>query len=146
MEDLPVANYHIPLFLYAPKWLPAREDGQLASQIDLAPTLLGLLNLDYTSTFFGRDLLKSNAAQPRVLIGNYQHLGLFDGKNLAILSPQNHMRRHDDALGESREYQVDAQDPLMQRNISYYQAASHAFQNGLLAWKPFEKQMEVGQQ
>ena len=57
MEDLPVANYHIPLFLYAPKWLPAREDGQLASQIDLAPTLLGLLNLDYTSTFFGRDLL-----------------------------------------------------------------------------------------
>jgi phosphoglycerol transferase MdoB-like AlkP superfamily enzyme len=134
-EDLPVANYHIPLFLYAPKWLDAREDAQLASQIDLAPTLLGLLNLDYQSTFFGRDLLKPNAAPPRVLIGNYQHLGLFDGQNLAILSPRGHMRRHDDALGASREYQVDNQDPLLQRDIAYYQAASHDFQNRLLGWQ-----------
>ncbi len=139
MEDLPVANYHIPLFLYAPKWLEAREDSQLASQIDLAPTLLGLLNLDYQSTFFGRDLLKPSAAPPRVLIGNYQHLGLFDGQNLAILSPRGHMRRHDDALGASHEYRVDNRDPLLQRDIAYYQAASHDFQKHLLAWKGEER-------
>jgi phosphoglycerol transferase MdoB-like AlkP superfamily enzyme len=139
MEDLPVANYHIPLFLYAPKWLTPREDGQLASQIDLAPTLLGLLNLDYQSTFFGHDLLKANAAPPRVLIGNYQHLGLFDGQNLAILSPRGHMRRHDDALGASREYRVDSHDPLLQRDIAYYQAASHDLQHRLLGWRGMER-------
>lgn len=134
MEDLPVANYHIPLFVYAPKWLKAREDGQLASQIDVAPTLLGLLGMDYESTFFGRDLLKPASRPPRVLIGNYQHLGLFDGQDLAILSPQKLMRRHDDALGASREHGADRQDALLRRDIAYYQGASYAYQHGLLAW------------
>jgi len=146
MEDLPVANYYIPLFIYAPKWLQPREDDQLASQIDLAPTLLGLLNLDYQSTFFGRDLLKPNAAPPRVLIGNYQHLGLFDGNDLAILSPRQHLRRHDDALNTSREFSADSTDPLLQRDIAYYQAASHDFQSRLLGWHGPRGELEIGQQ
>ncbi|MNQ01038.1 Lipoteichoic acid synthase 2 [compost metagenome] len=135
MEDLPVANYHIPLFVYAPKWIDAREDGQLASQIDLAPTLLGLLGLDYQSTFFGRNLLQPHSTAPRVLIGNYQHLGLFDGQNLAILSPNRLMRRHDDALGASREHAAGRDDALIDRDIAYYQAASYGFSHGLLSWR-----------
>ncbi|SEJ52171.1 Phosphoglycerol transferase MdoB [Azotobacter beijerinckii] len=130
-EDLPVANYHIPLFIYAPGLIEPREYTELASQIDLAPTLLGLLNLDYTSTFFGHDLLHGDAPH-RALIGNYQHLGLFDGKDLAILSPRRGIRRHDDALGASRETQASASDPLVQRVIGYYQGASYEFSHGLL--------------
>ncbi len=136
VQDLPVDEYHIPLFVYAPKWIQPREESQLASQIDLAPTLLGLLNMDYESTFYGRDLLKPQGQAPRVLIGNYQHLGLFDGQNLAILSPGRLMRRHDDALGASIERRVDAQDPLIQRDITYYQSASYAYQRNLLRWQP----------
>ncbi|WPP45455.1 LTA synthase family protein [Pseudomonas sp. AN-1] len=133
-EDLPVANYHIPLFIHAPKWIQPREDGQLASQVDLAPTLLGLLGLDYQSTFFGRDLRVPASNPPRVLVGNYQHLGLFDGTDLAILSPPKQMRRHDDALGASRESAAALDDPLIERDIAYYQAASYAFRHGLLTW------------
>lgn len=136
VEDLPVANYQIPLFIYSPKWVKPAENAQLASQIDLAPTLLGLLNMDYTSTFFGRNLLQENAAPSRVLLGNYQHLGLFDGHDLAILSPRQVMRRHDDALGASRERSVANDDPLLQRDIAYYQAASHGFRHQLLSWQP----------
>ncbi|UVE18630.1 LTA synthase family protein [Pseudomonas sp. LS44] len=134
-EDLPVANYQIPLFIYAPKLIPAAENDRLASQIDIAPTLLGLLNLSYQSTFFGRDLLKPEDAAPRVLIGNYQHLGLFDGHDLAILSPRQAIRRHDDALGASRESQASSQDVLVRRDIAYYQAASYGFKHRLLAWQ-----------
>lgn len=134
-EDLPIRNYQIPLFIYAPKLIPARESAQLASQIDLAPTLLGLLNLDYESTFFGRNLLQDNPLPPRVLLGNYQHLGLFDGQNLAILSPRQGLRRHDQALAASREFRVDDSDPLIQRGISYYQSASYGFKQQLLSWK-----------
>ena len=44
-----------------------RQRGKNAhGQIDLAPTLLGLLNLDYQSTFFGRNLLQDNPLPPRV--------------------------------------------------------------------------------
>ena len=135
-EDLPVANYHIPLFIYAPAHIQPREFSDLASQIDLAPTLLGLLNMDYVSTFFGRNVLRDDRAPGRALLGNYQHLGLFDGSSLAILSPRKSMRRHDDALGLSHEVKVDASDSLERRNIAYYQGASHAFKKHLIAWRP----------
>src|SRR5476649_2616607 len=134
-EDLPVVNYQIPLFIYAPKLIEARETAQLASQIDLAPTLLGLLNLSYESTFFGRNLLQDNPLPPRVVVGNYQYLGLFDGKDLAILSPRQGLRRHDQALGESQELRVGSDDPLIQRAIAYYQGASYGFKQQLLSWK-----------
>ncbi|MCU7248495.1 LTA synthase family protein [Pseudomonas koreensis] len=135
-EDLPITNYQIPLFVYAPKLIEPRENAQLASQIDLAPTLLGLLNLDYQSTFFGRNLLQDNPLPPRVVVGNYQHLGLFDGKDLAILSPRQGLRRHDDALTESRESRVNSDDPLIRRAITYYQSASYGFKQQLLGWRP----------
>ena len=134
-EDLPIANYQIPLFIYAPKLIEPRENSQLASQIDLAPTLLGLLNMDYQSTFFGRNLLLDNPLPSRVVVGNYQHLGLFDGKDLAILSPRQGLRRHDDALSESRESRVSSDDPLISRAITYYQTASYGFKQQLLGWK-----------
>jgi phosphoglycerol transferase MdoB-like AlkP superfamily enzyme len=141
-EDLPVANYHIPLFIYAPAHIPPREFGDLVSQIDLAPTLLGLLNMDYESTFFGRNVLRDDRAPGRALLGNYQHLGLFDGSSLAILSPRKSMRRHDDALGLSHEVTVDVSDALEQRNIAYYQGASHAFREHLIAWRPTAQPVE----
>ena len=49
--DLPVDKYHIPLFIYAPKHVPVVENTTLSSQIGVAPTLLGLLNLRYESQF-----------------------------------------------------------------------------------------------
>lgn len=135
-EDLPISNYHIPLFIYAPKLINAAEWTDLASQIDLAPTLLGLLNLKYTSTFYGRDLFRDHALEPRVLVGNYQHLGLFDGRDMAILSPRKGLRRHDDAKGQSVERTAELDDPLMVRAITYYQTASYAFKEQLLRWNP----------
>lgn len=137
-EDLPVANYHIPLFIYAPAIIEPRNFTDIASQIDLAPTLMGLLNLDYNSTFFGRNVLRTDRAPGRALIGNYQHLGLFDGENLAILSPRRGMRRHDDALGLSHESTATIEDPLLRRDIAYYQGASHAFQQHLITWRLME--------
>ncbi|MGE6992926.1 LTA synthase family protein [Pseudomonas sp. NPDC047961] len=134
-QDLPVANYHIPLFIYAPSLIEPREVDRVASQIDIAPTLLGLLNLDYVSTFFGRNLLRDDGQPARALIGNYQHLGLFDGKDLAILSPRRGMRRHDDALQASRELSANSDDPLVRRDIAYYQGASYDYGHALLGWK-----------
>ncbi|MFZ3154332.1 LTA synthase family protein [Pseudomonas sp.] len=70
-EDLPVANYHIPLFIYAPEHIEPREFTDVVSQIDLAPTLLGMLNIDYVSTFFGRNVLREDRTAGRALVGNY---------------------------------------------------------------------------
>ena len=105
--------------------------------------MLGLLNLSYESTFFGRNLLQDNPLPPRVVVGNYQHLGLFDGKDLAILSPRQGLRRHDQALGESQELRVGSDDPLIQRAITYYQAASYDYKQQLLSWKAPKEEAPV---
>ena len=133
-DDLPVANYHIPLFIYSPGHVTPGEFSDVASQIDVAPTLLGLLGMDYVSTFFGRNVLREDRRPGRALVGNYQHLGLFDGRDLAILSPRRGMRRHEDALGMTHESTVDAGDLLLRRDIAYYQGASHAFRKHLMDW------------
>lgn len=134
MEDLPVANYHIPFFIYAPDILQPKEINYLSSQIDIAPTLLGLLNMDYESTFFGRDLLKSTQQPGRAVIGNYQNLGLFDGESLAILSPRKSIRVHEHAVSKSQERKAAEDEALVARDIAYYQGASYVFKKKLNAW------------
>lgn len=130
---LPVERYHIPLWIYAPKQVPSETINDLASQIDLAPTLLGLLNLDYQSCFFGHDVLRS--PPQRALIANYQNLGLFDGKRLAILEPKKGVSLQTGLDGD----QITERDsnpglPLARKDISYYQGAAYIYRNRLNAW------------
>lgn len=132
-RDLPIERYHIPLWVYAPAQLKPALITQLASQIDLAPTLLGLLNMDYRSCFFGHDILR-NPPQ-RALIANYQNLGLYDGKRLAILEPQQKIRVQEGfADGKVTERAADADDPLVSRDISYYQGAAYIYRHHLNSW------------
>jgi len=51
-------NYHIPFIVYAP-WLlsPARYN-TVGSQLDIVPTLLGILNIETEHASFGRDLIR----------------------------------------------------------------------------------------
>ncbi len=131
-RDLPVAQYHIPCFIYAPGLVAATQLERLSSQIDLAPTLLGLLHMDYRSAFYGRNLLLPPSGPDRALIANYQHLGLFDGTDLAILSPRRAMRVHPEVLKQDTERRLSAPDALLVRDMAYYQGASYAYTHGLL--------------
>ncbi|MFK5925135.1 MAG: LTA synthase family protein [Desulfuromusa sp.] len=130
---LPIERYHIPLWIYAPQQITPKLVSSLSSQIDIAPTLLGLLNMSYRSCFFGRDILQS--PPNRALIANYQNLGLFDGQQLAILQPQSKTTLQTGFdRGKVTEHVVAANDPFMQRNISYYQGAATVYKNGINTW------------
>ncbi|HGM5554783.1 TPA: hypothetical protein ACKP2V_005106 [Pseudomonas putida] len=63
------------------------------------------------------------------------------------IDSQPGLRRHDDALTESRESRVSSDDPLVDRAISYYQTASYDFKQLLLSWKPAkDSTVQVSQQ
>lgn len=79
------AHYHIPLIIYAPEFVTPQKVDKLASQIDLAPTLLGLMNMNYESRFYGVDLMKQTPA--RAFLSNYQRLGYMSAEDLVILEP-----------------------------------------------------------
>jgi len=56
------------------------------SQIDVMPTLFGLLNFSYESKFYGQDVFKSDY-KPRALIATYEDLGFIKDNILTIISP-----------------------------------------------------------
>ena len=60
---LPVFRYHIPMWVYAPKHIAPARVTERMSQIDIAPTLLGLLGMDYDSQFYGVDVFQRRPAQ-----------------------------------------------------------------------------------
>lgn len=58
--DLPTSFNHVPFIVYAPAGIlgPPRSFGMLASQMDIFPTLMGLLQLPYLNNTLGIDLLQ----------------------------------------------------------------------------------------
>jgi phosphoglycerol transferase MdoB-like AlkP superfamily enzyme len=128
-QELPPANYHIPLIIYSPKHVqPARVD-TLSSQIDVAPTVLGMLNFGYRSHFYGHDVLREGRNHPRALLANYQTVGYYEQGRVVELKPNARVRvvmadtglpAPDDTLSSY----------LVEEAVSYYQLASQAFRNG----------------
>ena len=72
---LPPENYHTPLIVYAPGVVPPKIVDAVASQIDVGPTIPALLNISYTSRFFGQDILTEGQHHQRALMGNYLTVG-----------------------------------------------------------------------
>ncbi|MEQ1527774.1 MAG: LTA synthase family protein, partial [Methylococcales bacterium] len=129
--ELPVDKYHIPLFIYAPKHVPAMTVDTLSSQIDVAPTLLGLLNTGYESQFYGRDILTMQKNEGRALISNYQKLGLYKENKLIYLSPQQKVDVVDDPMGAHTELDSNAAMDLVLENMAYYQSADYIWTHRL---------------
>jgi phosphoglycerol transferase MdoB-like AlkP superfamily enzyme len=81
-EDIPIRTYEIPLVLYSPKHIkPGRVDA-LTSQIDVAPTVIGILDFNYDSTFFGIDVLRDSHPDRLIPLNHNRDIALFDGRNL----------------------------------------------------------------
>ncbi len=54
-----LSDEHVPLLFYAPQLLTPQTRHEVVSQIDLLPTLAGMLHQPYTNTTLGRDVLNS---------------------------------------------------------------------------------------
>ncbi len=54
-----LSDEHVPLLFYAPALLTPQTRHEVASQIDILPTLTGMLHQPYENTTLGRDLLNS---------------------------------------------------------------------------------------
>lgn len=85
--ELAKEKYHIPMIIYSPSFIEPSEFSKYASQIDMAPTLLGLLNFSYYSRFYGQNVLSENYVDPRTFVANYQKIGYVSDDVLTILKP-----------------------------------------------------------
>lgn len=86
--ELDPEKYHIPMMMYAPGFIKPYVYDKIASQIDVAPVLLGQLNFAYRSKFYGEDLMHDDKEVPHAFISNYQKVALIKNNKLTVLAPK----------------------------------------------------------
>ncbi|MES2416682.1 MAG: LTA synthase family protein [Bacteroidota bacterium] len=129
--ELPIDKYHIPMIFYAPGHILPGKFEKLTAQIDIAPTILGFLNFNYESKFFGQDVFKMANGSERAFISTYQSLGYLKNNKLIILDPN---KKADTFLPDfiSGNSSLIAPDTtLTNEAIAYYQLASYLYQHQL---------------
>lgn len=119
-KSLNPETHRIFSIFYAPALLKPERRETPISQIDVLPTLLGLLKWPYDAAFYGKDALKPSY-QSRYFVSNYQYIGYLKGDDMVVLKPQRgtefyrggHEVAADDRLRE-----------LEKEAVYYYQHAS----------------------
>lgn len=124
--EIPLHKYHIPALIFAPGFVAPHEVGGIVSQIDLMPTLLSLLNMDYDSHFYGRSIFDPGYIN-RAFIATYQDLGYLEGDTFTILSPVRRYEQYRVVPTEDNPHHLEpaeeADTTLIDRAVYYYQTS-----------------------
>lgn len=142
--ELPMDKYRIPAMIYAPEFVAPQKFSQVTSQIDVMPTVLGLLNFKYQSKFLGQDVFSKNFV-PRAYIATYQDLGFVKDNYLTVISPTKNIKQYQlvqkPNTNTSTEFNIYYTENLLQNNprkdlvdqtISNYQSTSFWLKNKML--------------
>ena len=124
--EIPLHKYHIPALIFAPGFVAPHEVGGIVSQIDLMPTLLSLLNMDYDSHFYGRSIFDPGYIN-RAFIATYQDLGYLEGDTFTILSPVRRYEQYRVVPTEANPHHLEPAEEtdttLIDRAVYYYQTS-----------------------
>ncbi len=129
--EVPVLDYHIPCWIYSPKWVAPQLEKRMVGQIDLAPTILGLLNMQYKSKFYGYDVFQLESGRERLFMGTYQNIGYVRGDKMVVLSPQKKVEMFKVNFNTGAEEKIPVDTSLLNEAIAYYQTASYLYKHNL---------------
>jgi phosphoglycerol transferase MdoB-like AlkP superfamily enzyme len=129
-QEIPLKTYEIPALIYSPKHLQPRQVDTLFGQIDLAPTVLGMLGLPYRAPFFGIDVLH-HPDKAQVAVFNHNHdIALMQGNRLVVLG-LNRTASFVDYDPVNDRYAAAPRDTALEDlAIAYYQTAFELFRDG----------------
>jgi len=122
-KELELEKHHIPCIFYSPLLIKAEKIDKMISQIDVLPTLLGILGFDYESRFYGLDALKPGF-ESRYFISNYQKIAYGrDNKDsiMTILQPVRELVQYN---GDNKIVPDEKTQHLIDEAVAYYQHAS----------------------
>jgi phosphoglycerol transferase MdoB-like AlkP superfamily enzyme len=131
-SKLPLANYRIPLIFYAPELLKPAVHSKMISQIDIAPTLIGLLGAKGREHFFGESIFDTATQTARAFVSNYQELGYYADNTLIVLSPKQKVATFSIDPVTLNASPAPENTRLMKEAIAYYQTGSRAFKQNAL--------------
>ena len=111
--EIPLDKYHIPGMIYAPGFIHPGRINTLMSQIDLMPTVFGLLHFSYPSHFYGKNVFSSEY-KPRTFVATYQNLGYYEKNTLTVLSPVRKVQQFEAIATKDYNYSLSAKFKLDQ--------------------------------
>ena len=126
--EIPLETYEIPLMIYSPKHIAPRQIDTLMTQIDIAPTVLGLLGLEYEAPFFGIDALRERPDNERIALFSHNHdVAILRDNQLVVLGlGKTHQSLTYDPVAKI--FKPRADDPeLRALGVAYFQTASDLF-------------------
>ncbi len=137
-EDIAVNKYRIPGMIYAPALVGNKKITALSSQIDIMPTVFGLLNWSHETLGYGHDLLAPSAASlpERAFVSNYQKIAMITPQTMTILKPNAKHSSYNLYLptGEitPMKHEKEERSQFLHNTTAYYQSASWLFGSGKL--------------
>lgn len=133
--ELPVNGYHIPMIIYAPQIVSPKKFERLTAQIDIPPTILGLLKLNYHTKFFGRDILNYPVGNDRAFISTYQGLGYLTDDQLLVQMPPKKTQQYKPDFINGKSEETKLNDSLEKIAIAYYQTTSWMLRNNKFGYQ-----------
>lgn len=132
--ELDVTKFQIPAIIWNPQLIQPKTFIPLCSQIDVMPTLFGLMNWSYTTRFFGLDVLDPEYAgtKRRAFVSNNQKVALLKQDQMAILKPKKEFSLYDVELREGTLTPNAGLTSLLDEAVNYYQSASFLYKAGRL--------------
>lgn len=127
-NEIDITKYHIPAIVYNFPDHLSFTIKKMSSQIDLYPTLFGLLNWEYISNLYGQNVL-SSFYQQRILLGTYQKLGYMKNDDLVILGSQQKVETYKYNKDLNEQIPVLLDNRLIKEAIANYQTAYYLFKN-----------------
>jgi len=134
--ELPLDKYRIPAMIYSPGFVVPQHYTTLMSQIDVMPTVFGLLHFNYESKFYGQDVFTADY-KPRAFVATYQDLGLIKDNVLTIILPVKKVKQfaliHKKNSKLKPEFEIHYTETpiktlrkdLIEETISYYQTSAY---------------------
>jgi phosphoglycerol transferase MdoB-like AlkP superfamily enzyme len=124
--NVPVEHYRIPALLYAPGKLPAGSTQKYFSNMDLAPTVLGLLGLEYKAPFYGVDVLDDRVPAVRPVLLNHNHdVAIYKDGELSVLGLNRYEATFDYKDGQTTEKSKNSE--MIELLTAYLQSAYELF-------------------
>ncbi len=127
---VPVERYRIPLLIIADGVITPGTIDTRISQIDLMPTVIGMLGLPYEGPFYGNNVLvKDFPTKQPVLISHNHNVAMLDKNSLSVLGLQKTESTYSYNPVTNIQKQIKPKRKALKLATSYFQTAFELFQN-----------------
>jgi len=139
-SEIPLPSYEVPILFIGPGVPAGTRLETLASSLDVPPTILGILGLDYDSKFFGHDVLRAPPEQGRALMTHGSEIALMRGGRMAVLGLKESATLYEvdavkDEIAKAKTVDPSGQE-LIEDAIAYYNAADRLYRSGAFGFMP----------